>query len=112
VRFDKGELRDYRRSSLMKARTNGRPVLLAIVAACFLSFALVSASHWHSPLTGASVKSECQLCSFGHSPADVGATGPLLFAVLLVVWPILFSSANEHSLDPHALASPRAPPLR
>jgi len=96
----------------VKRHVTSRKITLAIVAGCFLCFSFVSAVHWHSPVAGASVKTECQICSLGQSPVDVRAVGPLLLGSFFLVCVFALSAATEPSLELQGLAAPRAPPLR
>jgi hypothetical protein len=96
----------------VKRRVTSRKITLAIVAGCFLCFSFVSAVHWHSPTAGASVKTECQICSLGQSPVDVRAAGPLLLGGFLLGCVFALSAATRPSIDLQGLAAPRAPPLR
>jgi hypothetical protein len=91
-------------------RESRRRVLLGVVAASFLSLALVSAGHLHSSTSG-TVQASCQICSLCRSPVDSSAATPPFVVSALVVWLAPLPVEGAPIGDFRSLPPARGPPL-
>jgi hypothetical protein len=102
-------VRRYDRASMTR-RSIGSRIVLLLVAASFLSLALLSGAHVHDRATAGTVKTECQLCSLGSVRADLRHTAPAVVALILVAWCIGLAPTLPCPRRTPAVTVPRGPP--